>query len=90
MTIKLESQILKALVSKGVSIIPIDHCPDGDYLDYDEWDGVNVDGKEYDINFYSDGKKFYIQAYPLKLNKNGLYDRENDDFFNVQIYDLVI
>ena len=85
---KIESLILRELVRKGLAINPLEHCPDGLYTDYDEWDCVEVDGKAYDINFYSDGEKFYISAYPLSLTSSGLYDRDNSDFFHVKVYQL--
>lgn len=85
---KIESLILKALVIKGLSINPIEHCPDGIYTDYDEWDCVTVNNETFDINFYSDGEKFYISAYPLFMTDSGIYDRDNQDFFHVKVYQL--
>jgi hypothetical protein len=85
---KTESLILKALVSKGISINPLEHCPDGHYTDYDEWDSVTVHGVTFDINFYSDGERFYITAYRLFMTASGIYDRDNQDFFHVQVYKL--
>jgi hypothetical protein len=85
---KIESLILKELVRKGLAINPIEHCPDGLYADYDEWDCVTINGETYDINFYSDGEKFFISAYPLFMTESGIYDRDNTNFFNVQVYEL--
>jgi hypothetical protein len=85
---KTESLILKALVSKGIPINPLEHCPDGHYTDYDEWDAVTVNGESFDINFYSDGERFYISAYPLSMTTSGFYDRDNQNFFHVQVYKL--
>jgi len=61
----LENKILKAIVTSGLSIMPMEHCPNGEYEDYDEWDAVEVDDKFYDINFFSDGEVFFINAYPV-------------------------
>jgi len=84
---KIESLILRAIVRNGIPINPIEHCPDGNYEDYDEWDTVYV-GEPYDIHFYSDGERFYITAYPLHMTDSGIYDRMNDDFFHVQVFEL--
>ena len=85
---KIESLILKELVRKGLPINPIEHCPDGHYTDYDEWGAVTINGESYDINFYSDGERFYISAYPLFMTDCGIYDRNNQDFFHVKVYKL--
>ena len=85
---KIESLILRELVRKGLAINPLEHCPDGHYEDYDEWDSVTVNGETFDINFYSDGERFYITAYPLFMTESGIYDRDNQDFFHVQVYQL--
>jgi len=85
---KIESLIIKELVCKGLSINPLEHCPDGLYTDHDEWDSVTVNGETFDINFYSDGEKFYISAYPLFMTESGIYDRDNQDFFHVKVYQL--
>lgn len=85
---RIESLILKQLINNGHSINPMHHCPDGFYTDYDEWESVTVDGKTFDINFYSDGEQFFITAYELKLNDSGFFDRLNDDFFHVMVHQL--
>jgi hypothetical protein len=82
-----ESLILREIVRKGLSINPLEHCPDGHYTDYDEWDAVSVNGEMFDINFWSDGERFYITAYPLSLHSQ-VYDRDNQDFFSVKVYTL--
>jgi hypothetical protein len=76
---ELRQQIIKELIKRRISLVPMHHCPDGEYTDFDEWDAVEVDGQYYDINFYSDGDTFFITAYYV----NGTYDRENDNFFHV-------
>ena len=85
---KIESLILRELVRKGLAINPLEHCPDGHYEDYDEWDSVTINGEVFDINFYSDGERFYISACPLFMTESGIYDRDNSDFFHVKVYQL--
>jgi hypothetical protein len=85
---KRESLILREIVRKGLSINPLEHCPDGHYMDYDEWDAVTVNGEMFDINFWSDGERFYITAYPLSLTDGEVYDRDNENFFRVTAYNL--
>jgi len=85
---RIESLILKKLVSDGQSINPIGHCDNGFYTDYDEWTNVTIENKNFDINFYSDGVQFFITAYELKLTDNGTFDRLNDQFFHVKVYNL--
>jgi len=81
---ELKQKIVKEMVRRKMSFVPMTYCPDGHYTDYDEWDAVEVDDKYYDINFYSDGDTFYITAYMV----NGTYERDNTDFFHIFTYPL--
>jgi hypothetical protein len=56
MTLKVK--ILKAIIAEGFSIMPMVHCPDGYYEDYDHWEEVETDEGVFNINFYSDGEDF--------------------------------
>ena len=71
MTLKVK--ILKAIIAEGFSIMPMVHCPDGYYEDYDHWEDVETDEGVFTINFYSDGEDFYITAYPLLESAEGWY-----------------
>jgi len=80
----LQRAILKKVLEKGYTLNPMEYCPDGHYTDYDEWDYVDLgDGVKYDINFYSDGIKFYITAYKLIEEIDGSFTRDNSDYFHV-------
>lgn len=84
----IKNQILEAITRKSLPITPMEHCPDGNFEDYDHWDSVNVAGKEYDINFSSDGTCFYITAYPLEMGDDGYYHRTEEHYTNVKVYEL--
>jgi len=79
----LERSILKAVLAKGYGLNPMEYVEDGYYTDYDDWDAVEVQGKYFDINFYSDGEYFYITAYPLDYDVRGDLQRDNSNFFHV-------
>ena len=85
----LERAILKALLAKGYTLNPMSYVQDGQYTNYNEWDSVDL-GHEFlfYINFYSDGEKFYISAYPLFMTDSGIYDIDNQNFFHVKVYQL--
>ena len=82
---ELRVKILKQLVKEGISLVPMHYCPDGYYTDYDDWHSVEVDDKFYDINFYSDGEKFFFTAYIVE----GTYDRQNDQYFHLLQHDVM-
>ena len=79
---ELRQQIIKEMVRLGISLLPMNHCPDGEYEDFDEWDTVYLDNVPYDINFWSDGDTFYITAYHVSYDGQTL-TRENDNFFRI-------
>jgi len=80
---ELQRKIVLELIRKGISLNPMAHCPDGYYTDHDEWDCVEIDEVEYDINFYCDGETFFFTAYEVEPDNTGYWTRNNEKFFHV-------
>ena len=85
---ELRLKILKEMVRCKISLVPMHYCPDGHYTDYDEWDSVYVDNECYDINFYSDGEKFYFTAYSTSYDGKHLF-RDNENYFHILQHDVL-
>ena len=80
---ELQRKIVLELLRKGVSLNPMVHCPEGYYTDHDDWDYVEIDGAEYDINLYCDGETFFFTAYPVKYDDDGDMRQDYSEFFHV-------
>jgi hypothetical protein len=85
---ELRVKILKEMVKEGISLVPMHYCPDGYYTDYDDWHSVEVDGKYYDINFYSDGEKFYFTAYHT-VHEGEYLVTDYKSEFHILVHDVV-
>jgi len=54
-----------------------------DNYDYDtEWDSIQVDEEEFDINYWFDEGKFFVTAYFL-IEKDGVKVTDTKRYFNV-------
>ena len=85
----LKAKLLNALIERNHSIMPMSHVPDGHYEDYDHWEGITTDDGDFMINFYSDGEKFYITAYPDILGADGLWSTDTSTPIRIMDIDVI-
>ena len=69
----LQAKLFNAVIKAGHSVMPMHHCPDGHYTDYDEWEQIDIDEGAFMVNFYSDGETFFLTAYPDVEDENGQF-----------------